>query len=208
MSYTKQALSLLGDTEKQLREVMREAVAASDYDAVEVIARWAAYLRKITADREPMSTLKNELSGSGRPGLALVSTTRAGKGSRMSRGKYPRFFLDGDQLVKTGWSKSKKREYEQKASRSVLNLLIDAILSLVPSKPRFKMEDVLPLYDEERTGIPSYQVYLYLAWLREIRAVAQHGRDGYSVRSRVDLRRLVAESWDRLHDRAQHPQAI
>ena len=70
------------------------------------------------------------------------------------------------------------------------------------------MEDVLPLHDEEHAEIPSYQVYLSLAWLREIRAVAQHGRDGYSVRSPSDLRRLVTESWQLLRDRAQHPQAI
>ncbi len=208
MSYTKQALSLVGEVEKQLREIMREAVAAADYDAVEVIARWAAYLRRLTVDREQIQEKRIGLSESERPGLALVSTARSGRAPKTSRSRYPHFFLDGDQLVKTGWSKSKRKEYEQKASRKVLDLLIEAIVSVIPSKPRFKMEDVLPLYDEEHAEIPSYQVYLHLAWLREIKAVAQHGRDGYSVRSQAELRRLAAEGWDRLRDRAQHPQAI
>ena len=47
----------------------------------------------------------------------------------------------------------------------------------------FVMEDLLPVHDNAGEEIPSYQIYLALAWLRHTGAVEKKGRDGYVLRN-------------------------
>jgi hypothetical protein len=46
--------------------------------------------------------------------------------------------------------------------------------------------------------VPSYQAYLVLAWLRKENMITQHGRQGYSLPSAVNLAASVKEQWERL----------
>lgn len=78
--------------------------------------------------------------------------------------------------------------------------MLDALVASLQEVGRggrsFTMEEVLPLVDpSERSEIPSYRVYLSLAWLRTIGLVKQHGRQGYSLSGGDDLKDLVQAEW-------------
>jgi hypothetical protein len=114
--------------------------------------------------------------------------------------------LDGRQLVKIGWSKAKKKEYEHRAPREVLDVLAESILAVSRTRKRFTVEDLVPLrHPQEGTEIPSYQTYLCVAWLRQEGLLRQHGRDGYTLARDSDLKVALTALLSKLPDRAQNP---
>jgi hypothetical protein len=64
------------------------------------------------------------------------------------------------------------------------------------------MEEVLPLNNPgDGSELPSYQVYLSLAWLRAEDLIVQHGRQGYSLPPGSDLERESERRWGELKTR-------
>jgi hypothetical protein len=116
--------------------------------------------------------------------------------------KYPLFVREGGNLVKIGWSKSEKKEYEHKAPRHVLKLLASVLSKVAAGSKRITMRQVLPLTDRTNgSEVPSYQTYLCLAWLRSIGLVRQHGRQGYSIPNGLILESSVENRWQELRER-------
>jgi hypothetical protein len=120
----------------------------------------------------------------------------------LKKGSYPKFLRDGESILKLGWSKTAKAEYEHKAPKPVLMRLIAALAKLAATKKRFAMDEVLPL-KESATGsdIPAYQAYVCLAWLRAVGVVTQHGRQGYSLAKKGAIDVRVEEFWRQLPER-------
>ena len=116
---------------------------------------------------------------------------------------YPQFFKEGEILVKVGWSKSQRSEYEHKSPRRVLVLLVDSLLKAGSKGKRLTMDKVFPLRDTENAGAetPEYQGYVCLAWLRHEGFIEQHGRSGYSIPKPGGLLKLTADGWERLESR-------
>ena len=112
-------------------------------------------------------------------------------------GKYPIFYRDGDTLVKVGWSKSQNGEYEHRAPRRAAEALVKAVAAGGHGQ-LFGMDAVLPLSDAAGEDLPSYQVYLALAWLRDQNAVTRHGRDGYALDPTYKDATKIQELWDKL----------
>ncbi|MGA2498391.1 MAG: hypothetical protein ABSH20_11655, partial [Tepidisphaeraceae bacterium] len=108
---------------------------------------------------------------------------------------------EGDSLVKVGWSKSERAEYEHKCPRSVLPLLAAAIAKAGANGKRFGMDKVLPLNDAENHEVPAYQAYLALAFLRSIGLLDQHGRQGYTLAIRSDPMTTIDKQWEALPSR-------
>ena len=105
-------------------------------------------------------------------------------------------------MVKIGWSKREKAPYEHKAPKRALELLLDALLRLGQQGQRFTTDEILPLQDpEDGTELPSYQVYLCLAWMRFVQLVDQHGRQGYSLLLPEQLKSLGEDRWNKLEQR-------
>ena len=99
-------------------------------------------------------------------------------------------------MVKIGWSPSEKAEYEHKCPKKVLSLLGSALAKAGASGKRVAMNRVIPLLDPaDSKRIPDYQVYLCLAWLRELGFVIQHGRQGYSLASKAPIGPAIETSW-------------
>ncbi len=137
-----------------------------------------------------------------RPGRKAVRAAPAPRKSRGVPEGYPRFFREGNVLVKLGWSRTEKAPYEHKAPRKLVDLLADAVGNAGRGGRRFTTEEVLHLEDpKEGSELPGYQVYLALAWLRIEGLVVQHGRQGYSLPPGIDLPRAVEEHWQRLPER-------
>jgi hypothetical protein len=122
---------------------------------------------------------------------------RKWKGSTNVPKGYPRFVRKGDALIKIGWSKRSKEEYQHKAPRKVVAMLIDRIASAGANGGLVTAQDFVPLVDPaDKSPVPDYQTYLCLAWLRENGLLNQHGRQGYTVADPQSFERNVAEAWE------------
>ncbi|MCH7598848.1 MAG: hypothetical protein IH973_03755 [Myxococcales bacterium] len=114
----------------------------------------------------------------------------------------PKFARGKDELVKIGWSKKEKSEYQHKAPRQVIGFLIDSLVKTAPAEEVFSTEQLFPLHDgNDGSEIPSYQAYLCLAWLREEQLIEQVGRQGYRVPDSKGLHETMKARWEQLPDR-------
>ncbi|HNQ24913.1 MAG TPA: hypothetical protein PKK06_17685 [Phycisphaerae bacterium] len=138
--------------------------------------------------------------GPGQPARRRTAATRGRESRRApAKGEYPKFFRQGDFLVKIGWSKKAHSEYEHKAPRRVIELLAEAIGRKGGHGKLFTSEDVLPLRDPPDGGeVPGYQGYVALAWFKAAGFIKQNGRRGYTAQTTSRLPESVASRWERL----------
>lgn len=116
--------------------------------------------------------------------------------SRADSGAYPHFVKDGDKLVKIAWSAKDNKEYEHRAPRAAISSLIDAIASKAGAGELFHVDGILPVLDEDGTGqLPTYQVYLVLAWLRECGVIEKVGRDQYKLLDAEQAVKTAKRCW-------------
>lgn len=113
------------------------------------------------------------------------------------------FYRDNGSLVKIGWSKSQRNEYEHRAPKVAAVTLVDALSQGKAGAP-LTMESLLPLKDEHGNDLPSYQAYLALAWLREADAVRRHGQEGYSLEPAYSDTSKLDELWGKLATSRPH----
>ncbi|MCM3903961.1 MAG: hypothetical protein ND866_19850, partial [Pyrinomonadaceae bacterium] len=118
--------------EKGLQDLLAKAAAKGDYSEVIQLTSWAKVIRSLADDAQADDALVAVAS----PGKHASSGTPAQSGSRRlikraphrrSSSKpegYPKFFRSEDELVKIGWSKREREEYQHKAPYKVLNLLV------------------------------------------------------------------------------------
>lgn len=211
MDTQKQAAEVLADAERRLRELVGTAASAGEYDEAERVTQWARALGIMACEA------RNDGCGAGETGLTAVpdegvGCRDAGRRSDSSRDgaarrgrqahrkdKYPKFFRRGDQLVKIGWSKKEREEYQHKAPRRVIDALAAAIARRSGNGRLFTSDDVMPLKDAS-TGeeMPGYQAYVALAWFKHAGIVKQHGRSGYSAKNGPHLAEAVGASWEKV----------
>ncbi len=131
--------------------------------------------------------------------LSKAQSRPTGK-SRAVVDEYPRFLRRGDELVKVGWSKSDRKEYHHRAPRRTLDALIAAIKRVGSDGSGFTSDNLNPLKDSETGGVfPTYQVFVALAWLRNLGLVKQHGRKGgYTLITERPFDATVANTWPEL----------
>lgn len=116
-----------------------------------------------------------------------------------SSAPYPLFVRDGDKLVKIAWSAKDKKEYEHRAPRSAISSLIDVIASKASSGKLFHVDGILPVPDDDGSGeLPTYQVYLVLAWLRECGVIEKVGRDQYKLLDAAQAHKTAKRCWTEL----------
>jgi hypothetical protein len=111
---------------------------------------------------------------------------------------YPKFNRDDTTLVKIGWSKTDRGPYEHRSPREILDRLISRIGEVASGRRRFTTDDLLPLYNDDSSELPSYQCYLCLAWLVAAGLIERHGRQGYTVHAPADLKQSVEVAWNEL----------
>jgi hypothetical protein len=195
------AARIVGDAENNLKKLLAETATGGDYSLVVRLAGWAHRLSDLLSEivkAAPAGTASSDLSipdaGKHQP---LQSSPVLQKTRRAS--EYPKFRRDADTLVKIGWSKTQKSEYEHKAPVGVLTDLVAAISAFAGRKIPFAMETIMPLKSPRDGGAyPDYQVYLCLAWLRAQHLVIQHGRQGYTITPKIDLISKTRELFARL----------
>lgn len=218
MDFVGRARESLTRCEQELSKLIAEAAAVGDYEAASFIARLARGVANRPAlisdgDSDPAGTGGNAVSESDRPPASTVGDRVTGQapmvngkgwGARTGRTEpeeladgYPKFRRDGDKLIKLGWSRAAGERYEHRAGKTVLELVAKAALSATDSRQRFETGALGNLrLGKGQPPIPSYQVYLCLAWLRASGLIKPLGRSAYRIASKAGFVEQLEEKWD------------
>jgi hypothetical protein len=204
MSITERAFAVLRQAEAGLRTLLSEAAASGDYATIVRIAAWARAVSELskdgaseaptppaTAHHDPQNRTprKPPEPSSGRP-------TR-----RNAKGSYPRFYRQGDQLVRVAWSKRGKAEYQHKAPYMVLKAVTAAMAKKAQDGRIFSTDQLLPIQDNDGADVPSYQAYVGISLLKETGLIDQHGRQGYSIPRLTEFKDAIEALWRKLPEK-------
>lgn len=212
MDYRDRAIQAVAQAETTLQGLLQEAVATQSYRELAAVASAADAVSSV------LKVLTNGTSGAAAPtasaptqedpptgGIRLRTqepeTRRAARTKVIlstKRESYPRFLTDGDHLVKIAWSKSKKRPYEHRAPKQIVQELLSAIRKRKGEGQLFESSDILPLSNGNGEEYPSYQPYLALTWLRQAGVIAKRGRSGYILKPSVATPENIDRLWSSL----------
>ena len=200
MRYTDESCKVIVAAETSLRSLAEKALADRSYADVAHIASLADALRELSQRADggvdlPQAARPNRSPASlGR--VNRPATPRSKTRARASRG-YPRFERDGEKLVKIGWSKKGREEYEHRAPRKAMEAFVEYLSSRAREGEAISVDDVLLVRNGAGDQLPSYQVYLALAWLRELGAIKKVGREGYFLQGDMITNGGLDELWAR-----------
>lgn len=195
---------VLTEAEASLRKLMEQALKRQRYSEVQELASWAHAISRIgeigatndvVAPTKPMEQRDAELKERKpeKPGLSQTGN---------SESQYPRFEKENDKLVKVGWSKKNRQAYEHRAPIQAVQNVVRELVHKVPAGQLFAVDAFMPVMDSSNGGeIPAYQVYMTLAWLRELGVVAKKGRDGYMLQKGAMITSDFNRLWSQLKER-------
>lgn len=167
---------MLAKCESELRDLLAQAANSGDYDAVITLNFWAKAVARLRGGGLP----SNSKAVKPEPKRKAASPT------------YPRFERRGDSLVKVGWSKRERAEYEHKAPWTAVAVVADNVQKKGADGRIFQISGLLPCESVDgESHVPDYQVYLVIAWWRELGLIEQHGRQGYSLPKPSDFAKNV-----------------
>lgn len=182
MGTVDRAKVVLADAQTSLRQLMEECLRQHRYAEVAEIAGLADGLSRLLIGGGASTPSAVPMPGVSPTPLVAAQPEREPPAREMDKPEYPRFERDGDKLVKIGWSKKHKDQYEHRASREAVIGVARHLASRVKAGQVFEVENLLPVPDSANGEIPAYQVYLVLAWLRSEGAIEKKGRDGHVLR--------------------------
>jgi hypothetical protein len=132
-------------------------------------------------------------------GKELPQKRNADSNSR-PQAPFPQFYREENQLVNIGYSKSERRSYEHRSPHEVVERLVKLLLVIGVEGKQFNTERILPPVEKALADVPSYQVYLCLAFLVIKGLVRKHGRSGYTISPEhaADLSAAVNAQWNAL----------
>lgn len=190
------AIELLEKCEQGLRGLVAEAADQGDYATVQSIADLGRAVDAMVA--ESRTTVQR---GAHAP-VADVKHEKSSKAERRnpSQMEYPKFYRRGNELVKVGWSKKDRREYNHRAPRAAVDA-VAAVLRHVGAKGKvFNGDTLLPLKNlTDGTAIPDYQAYVALAWFKHLGVVTQEGkRSGYTLPPDKPIDSTITAAWPEL----------
>jgi len=176
---------------------MERELAAKRYGDLAELARLAEGLANLCGSgARPIvvSLLKSE-QAAGEPGPMAQRRTPKKKLNARAKQGYPRFEFRNAMIVKIGWSKKAKKEYEHSAPAQAAIDLASHIQKTTQAGRIWTVEDlggVILSHDESE--LPSYQLYLLIAWMRTIRVISKQGRSGYITTSGVEIVQEIKEA--------------
>jgi hypothetical protein len=208
----REAIHSLEQYERSLRKLMSDASADGDYASVLRIADLAKAINGLAAEARSTSGGVSPLPAADATsidsaGHAKSNGASSGAGLMLAARRtapsveaYPKFFRRGDELVKVGWSKKERKEYNHRASRRAVDATAAAIKQVGAKGKLFNGEAILPLKDAtDGSAVPGYQAYVALAWLTRLGVVEQHGvRGGYTLATGKQDESAIAAAWPEL----------
>jgi hypothetical protein len=200
------ATRILDEAERKLLDLVVKSAEKGDYDGIALITSWAKTIRGLAGEHSVESAIQAHRPNTSQAGN-LGTATETARTGRLKPNEYPVFYRERTSLVKIGWSKSQRSEYEHKVPESALDDLLDTLAKHGGSKGRFTIDAILPIRSSsDGNELPNYQLYLCVAWLRHLGLLMQHGRQGYSVKPGVDLMSRAKNEFRALSSREREPQ--
>ena len=205
----KESVRLLEQCEHGLRKLVAEAADEGDYASVFRITDLARAVASLTANDSltpaphiapQASATWSENVGKTSPVATKGTKTLSAPRSRASIEAYPKFFRRGDELVKVGWSKKDRKEYNHRAPRGAIDAVAAKVRQVGAKGKLFNGDALLPLkYPAGEYVIPDYQAYVALAWLKHLGLVEQHGRrSGYTLALDKQIDSTIITAWTEL----------
>ncbi len=198
--------SILHEAEASLKAVIAGELEAGRFSQVARIAGIGDALSELVGSVHPShASVSNKIANRADATLPkpVQRKARPAKSRRASiTAHFPRFERDGERLVKVGWSKKRREEYEHRAPREVVETFARVLWVTARPGNTFTMETILPVHDSSGDELPSYQSYLSLAWLRSAGALEKRGRDGYDLVLPDMTSSTFAKLWNKLPQRA------
>ncbi len=193
MDHRQTAIDTLRTAEEGLKAAIQQAVTAEDYDAVDEVTSWIKTIKSLhssaTAGQVSVAHV-SDVRSSARPLPPAIVAGRA------KAKQYPKFFRQGDQLVKVGWSKKDRKEYIHKAPYTSVIATANSIQKAAVGKKVFSADKFFPVLSADgQNEVPGYQAYLSLAWFKTLGLVDQKGRQGYAFKTAEPLGTQVETSW-------------
>jgi hypothetical protein len=186
MNTIQQALDAIRSAESALAQLLRKAIESHEYSEarllVDAIASVVTAGTQLASGDDPSRDDKS-IAGISSPleGAAqrLHDETPSNRSAKSRAARYPIFERDAERLIKIGWSSKEKRTYEHRVALEVVRAICVGLATAARGGPLLKIEQMQPLKSPNGAEIPSYQVYLVLKWLQDVKAVARKGLDGY-----------------------------
>ncbi len=182
-----QAAAILEEAETKLAQRAGELVAARQMTEAKPLLRLIDELAALREGEPELAPAK--------PGRRQPARTPSTSSSRKT--PYPKFARDGDTLVKIGYSRREKKEYEHRSPLAALDAVATHAARVADRQGRFTSDDLMPVPDADGDDLPSYQSYLCLAFLRDQGLVLRDGRSQYRIASpktlAVDARTAAAK---------------
>lgn len=199
------AVKLLAECEQNLRRLVAEAVGEGDYVSVMRITDWAKAIAALAAEGRsnlgPTSTSTAATRNETLRHSVSPAAQRDNHRARAAPGDYPKFFRRGDELVKVGWSKKDRREYNHRASRGAIDAVAAAVRQLGAKGSMFTGDKLLPLMHADGSRIADYQAYVALAWLKQLGILEQRGRkSGYTLVEGKQIDSTLTAAWPQLDE--------
>jgi len=199
------AIKLLEDCEQNLRRMVAEAVGEGDYAGVLRITDWAKALAALAAEgRAGRPTSANTIAAAKSAVAKHNPVSRAvsvdARRVKSAPEEYPKFFRRGDELVKVGWSKKERKEYNHRAPRQAVDAVAAVVRQIGAKGKLFNGDALLPLKDQSNgAAVPDYQAYVALAWLKHLGVVEQRGRRaGYTLAPSKQIDSAITAAWPEL----------
>lgn len=173
------ALGILEDAEQSLRELISQAALEQRYDELTWLVELARHVALIRESNDAVIH-HGESATKERSTTSDAVMPQEPVARRRRQGSYPRFHAENDRLVKTGWSKKSRTEYEHRAPKETVERIFDAV-SIVSQEGSFDVDAISALVVTESDPTPNYQIYLAIGWLRANGYLVKRGRSEYAV---------------------------
>jgi hypothetical protein len=184
---------ILGGFEKEVLSLLSEAASEGDFNAIEVSKSVAFSIRRIREDLGQTELELRKDQGTRPAGETRGGTQHPKRASRgPGRGDFPKFEVMDGSLIKTGWSKKKKATYQQRVPRDTFEQVVSALRELAQNHKLVSTEVIKDRVEGLIPGLPSYQTYVVLAFLRAKGAIRSVGRGGYALELDTDGKALKA----------------
>ncbi len=173
----KEIIDVLAKGEKEIQKIIGDAASKSDYTAVDAGRITAIEISKLQAK---LDTLRKQRKDSG-DSVVSQKMKILSKPSKISG--YPKYEVQNDTLIRTGWSKKEGAEYAHSIPKSAFNSTIEIMDNLARRTiGPIKAEEIIKTIDNiESVEVPSYQVYVVIGMLRQKGCIKKLGRKGYEI---------------------------
>jgi hypothetical protein len=184
--------------EAEMQILVADAASSSMYDEIDRLTAIARSLNEMALSSASAQRL-DRLADVGASSLTVARKPSPSRTRRpAAKADYPKFARDGENLVKTGWSKKRREEYVHRAHSNQAESVVLFLAGHGRANGTIPIDDILGVRDRRGAEMPSYQVYLTLAWLRKEGLVERRGRNGYAVLDAQELEGTFADLWSAL----------